>query len=95
MDTCKYCGMAHGVRCPSVAAIEFHLDGTVRRVEFVQPASWPTAYPQPMPSQSPTVLPTGFPLRTGIGAIPNDIASTTCGQIAVCDPRLILMNGRA
>jgi len=34
---CKWCGVSHGPRCPSVAAIEYHPDGTVRRVEFVPP----------------------------------------------------------
>lgn len=33
--TCRWCGMHHGPRCPGVAAMEFHPDGTVKRVEFV------------------------------------------------------------
>lgn len=33
---CGYCGMIHGPRCPSVQAIEYYPDGTVKRVEFVR-----------------------------------------------------------
>lgn len=35
---CAYCGQHHTTRCPSVQAIEYFPDGTVRRVEFVQSA---------------------------------------------------------
>lgn len=35
---CRWCGMIHGLRCPAVAAMELHPDGTVKRVEFVRPA---------------------------------------------------------
>lgn len=35
--TCRWCGMIHGPRCYAVAAIEYHPDGTVKRVEFVPP----------------------------------------------------------
>jgi hypothetical protein len=40
MQPCGYCGMLHGSRCPSIQAIEYYPDGTVKRVEFVkvQPA---------------------------------------------------------
>ena len=38
---CRWCGAFHGARCPSVAAMEFHQDGTVKRVEFVQPPPIP------------------------------------------------------
>lgn len=58
---CRYCGTYHGVRCPSVAAIEYHPDGTVRRVEFVQPLAAVVGpgsqiLPQPYPA-SPAVYP--------------------------------------
>jgi hypothetical protein len=33
---CGYCGMVHGFRCPSVHAVEYYPDGTVKRVEFVK-----------------------------------------------------------
>jgi hypothetical protein len=32
---CRFCGMYHGPLCPSVRAIEYHPDGTVKRVELV------------------------------------------------------------
>ncbi len=44
--TCRWCGFVHGPRCPAVAAIEFHPDGTVKRVEFVAQAAFPVDYSQ-------------------------------------------------
>lgn len=38
---CRWCGMIHGPKCPSVKAMEFHLDGTVKRVEFYSPVDYP------------------------------------------------------
>ena len=35
-ETCRYCGLIHtdpGI-CPRVKAIEYHPDGTIKRVEF-------------------------------------------------------------
>jgi hypothetical protein len=59
-EPCKYCGESHGIRCPSIAAIEYHPDGTMRRIEFVQPQMWsPPAFPMPVPN--PTVWPTANP----------------------------------
>jgi hypothetical protein len=42
---CRWCGKAaHGdARCPDVKAMEYHTDGTVKRVEFFAPND----YPQP------------------------------------------------
>lgn len=34
---CQWCGLIHGPRCPTVKAIEYHPDGTVKRVEFMTP----------------------------------------------------------
>ncbi|MDE2105621.1 MAG: hypothetical protein KGL39_50810 [Patescibacteria group bacterium] len=34
-EPCRYCGAVHGLRCPMVKAMEFHPDGSVKRVEFV------------------------------------------------------------
>jgi len=31
---CGYCGCIHQTKCPMVKAIEYHQDGTVKRVEF-------------------------------------------------------------
>jgi hypothetical protein len=36
-DKCQWCGNIHGQRCPEVRAIEYHPDGTIKRVEFVTP----------------------------------------------------------
>ena len=34
---CPYCGMGHGGTCPRVKAIDYHENGTVKRVEFHDP----------------------------------------------------------
>lgn len=35
MATCGWCGGYHSGTCPKVKAIEYHPDGTVKRVEFI------------------------------------------------------------
>jgi hypothetical protein len=32
---CRWCGQIHTQLCPAVRAMEFHPDGSVKRVEFV------------------------------------------------------------
>ena len=39
--TCAYCGVWHSGTCPKVKSIEYHPDGTVRRVEFHDPNPTP------------------------------------------------------
>lgn len=51
-DPCRYCGKEHGPRCPEVRAIEYHPDGTVKRVEFLTPADH-HPMPLPMPPYGP------------------------------------------
>ena len=34
--TCQHCGGIHGLRCPWVKALEYHPDGTLKRVEFFE-----------------------------------------------------------
>lgn len=34
---CRWCGLIHGERCPSVKSIEFFPDGQVKKVEFLTP----------------------------------------------------------
>ena len=41
---CPYCGLHHDKQCPSVKAIEYHPDGTVKRVEFVTSADYPQKF---------------------------------------------------
>ncbi len=36
--TCGHCGAIHAGACPRVAAIEYHQDGTIKRVEYREPA---------------------------------------------------------
>lgn len=44
---CPYCGgLPHTGKCPLVSAIEYHPDGTVKRVEFHAPAVNPATFGQ-------------------------------------------------
>ena len=36
---CPHCGMFHATTCPRVKAVEYHPDGSVRRVEFHAPVA--------------------------------------------------------
>lgn len=44
---CPHCGMIHDTTCPRIKAMEYHQDGTIRRVEFHSPASYPVEPPKP------------------------------------------------
>ena len=33
-QACRWCGMTHGPKCPDVKAIEYDMNGMVKRVEF-------------------------------------------------------------
>lgn len=47
LQTCRWCGAVHGPLCPMLKAIEFHADGaTVKRVEFLTNADFPTILPK-------------------------------------------------
>lgn len=60
---CTYCGFEHIApgMCPHVRAIEYHPDGTIKRVEFgpapqYVPVYWPPQQPSyPYPSHWPIV----------------------------------------
>ena len=32
--TCQHCGMIHDTTCPRIKAIEYHPDGSTKRIEF-------------------------------------------------------------
>lgn len=34
---CPHCGLIHNTTCPRVSAIEYHTDGTLKRIEFHSP----------------------------------------------------------
>jgi hypothetical protein len=69
ITNCRFCGMSHGIRCPSVKAIEYFEDGvTVKRVEFMtasdyyQPAPYNpvnSGWPNTAGSYGPTTGPMG------------------------------------
>jgi len=89
-ESCRYCGAYHGVRCPAVAAIEYHTDGTVRRVEFVQPKWSPAQLGPQMPAQTPVQgqLPSWVYDRLGYPP-----AQTTISMVGPADDwRFALMN---
>jgi hypothetical protein len=55
---CPHCGLIHEMTCPKIKAIEYHPNGTVKRVEFfsigdqlgpVMPAPLPVAPLSPYP----------------------------------------------
>lgn len=54
---CRWCGLSHGVQCPSVKAIEYFADGKIKRVEFKGAADY--CIPQlpyvPLPYYTPQV----------------------------------------
>lgn len=37
LETCQWCGCIHSGKCPQVKAIEYHPNGSVKRVEFFGP----------------------------------------------------------
>jgi hypothetical protein len=46
---CQYCGLIHGAKCPSVKAIEYNPDGSVKRVEFFAPNDYLPKLGAPFP----------------------------------------------
>ena len=78
MNPCQFCGETHGVRCPSVKAIEYHANGKMKRVEFMTPMDY-----RPWPAMPPVSPPTGPALPFwdpyGPGRIPFE---TSMGTVA-------------
>lgn len=52
---CQYCGNFHQTICPTIKAMEYHPNGTVKRVEFKTANDYPAS--------------SGWPLLPTIGAI--------------------------
>lgn len=53
---CQWCGMSHGALCPMVKAIEYHPNGTMKRVEFKSAADYPPIETGPAPFwQNPVI----------------------------------------
>lgn len=47
---CPHCTLPHPGKCPLVKAVEYHENGTVRRVEFFTPADYaPAIFANPPP----------------------------------------------
>lgn len=52
LTNCQHCGNYHTGQCPRIKAIEYYANGTVKRIEFFEPAQaysglWQT---QPLPN---------------------------------------------
>jgi len=44
---CQWCGTFHSTKCHLVKAVEFHPDGSVKRVEFYEPPPLAATYVEP------------------------------------------------
>ena len=56
-EQCRWCGNYHGARCPEVRAIEYHEDGSMKRVEFTMPSDrMPPRIEYSLPAPSPRDL---------------------------------------
>lgn len=45
---CSHCGLLHLTTCPRIRSIEYHPDGTVKRIEFHEPR-FASVSPTPAP----------------------------------------------
>lgn len=52
---CRWCGRLHGYQCPEVKALEFHPDGSVKRVEFKTAADYQPITLAPYPTTFPVI----------------------------------------
>lgn len=77
ITNCRFCGQSHGLRCPSVKAIEYFEDGvTVKRVEFVTAADYSTSYANPDPNRHLPSNPVPWPYTSttwGAGDKPSEL----------------------
>ena len=56
VSSCQWCGSTHTGMCPTVKAIEYHPDGTMKRVEFKTAADYPPLEMGPSPFwQAPNI----------------------------------------
>lgn len=56
-NSCCYCHQIHVGKCPLVKALEYHPDGTMKRVEFYAPNDYaPALFANPGPAASPFPL---------------------------------------
>lgn len=47
LSNCPYCGNIHAGQCPRIKAIEYHENGTVKRIEFFGPVDYSPPVVQP------------------------------------------------
>lgn len=59
--SCCWCGAIHGATCPRVKALEYHPDGTIKRVEFFTPNDYPPLMGRIVSSAGPDI-PTAYAL---------------------------------
>ncbi len=60
---CPHCGMGHSGTCPRIKAIEYHQDGTIKRVEFHAAAPM-ESIPSTSPLWPPQTTTNPYPLTT-------------------------------
>lgn len=58
---CPHCGYGHTGTCPRIKAVEYHQDGTVKRVEY---HSWGDGYVEGPRHTLPSVSPVSDDLRS-------------------------------
>ena len=48
MQSCPHCGLIHHTTCPRIKAIEYHADGSTKRIEFHAPQPVISSLPAPI-----------------------------------------------
>lgn len=81
-EPCRWCGIRHGPMCPTVKAMEFHQDGTIKRVEFNGASDYP-AWTKEMLNN---------PRLTAAAAAPNGWTKHTIGGPTL-DPGNVFIGG--
>ena len=66
---CQHCGNYHTGQCPRIKAIEYYANGTVKRIEFFEPAQAYSGLWQTKPSP---YLPPYKITSSAISVIPSD-----------------------
>jgi hypothetical protein len=71
-QSCRWCGGLHGVQCPSVKAIEYHQDGSVKRVEFKSASDYAPWPPNFLIGAQPVYIPPVIPVLKNDPPQPGD-----------------------
>lgn len=77
MSKCPYCGLIHAAMCGLVKAMEYHPDGSIKRVEFKTAADYP--------QQVTTLPPPIHGLRGPVGSFSRSAATQSSGEENNCE----------